>query len=388
MARTQALNSRELIDLIAERISRSSNWRDGFSELLDHISTRLAAPTCFIRLYHYISNHYLDIVSTRTNGKNVIVDDVFKQLAEDRVPVALPAEYADYLTDGMQYSVVGIPFIKNDEYLGGMVLAGNEGGGIRAMHFHELLAFSPYLIPLFESAVLQEILLSNYLEAIETLAVALEAKDSYTRGHSNMVTAYAVAIARKMGLEPSMIQAVEIGAMMHDIGKIGVPDDILKKPGNLTADEFEIVKRHPLIGEEILKPMQHPLFTIPRQIVRWHHERLDGSGYPDGLKGDEIPLAAKITFVADAYDAMTSERPYRTGMPVETAFKELRKHAGKQFEPEIVEVLCDLLMPMSGEICSEGGIPNLAGSRILSGTGFSGDGDIESVFSDKKGLDE
>lgn len=350
MANTKALNSKELIDLIAERISRNANWRDGFSELLDRISTQLATPICYIRLYHYISNHYLDIVATQARGQNPVVDDVFKQLAEERRPVALPAEYADYLADGMQYSVVGIPFIKNDEYLGGLVLAGNDGAGVRATHFHELLAFSPYLIPLFESAVLQEILLSNYLEAIETLAVALEAKDPYTRGHSNMVTAYAVAIARKMVLEPSMVQAIEIGAMMHDIGKIGVPDDILKKPGSLTSEEFEIVKRHPVIGEEILKPMQHPLFDIPRQIVRWHHERLDGKGYPDGLSGNEIPLAAKITFVADAYDAMTSERPYRDGMPLEKAFTELRKNAGTQFEPDIVEVLYDLLAPMSGRV--------------------------------------
>ncbi|MCX6646086.1 MAG: HD-GYP domain-containing protein [bacterium] len=354
MANTQALNSRELIDLIAERISRNSDWRDGFSELLNHISSRLATPTCFIRLYHYISNHYLDLVSTHSDENNLVVDAVFRQLAEDRTPVALPAEYADYLVDGPQYSVVGIPFIKNDEYLGGLVLAGNNGAGVRASHFHELLAISPYLIPLFESAVLQEILLSNYLEAVETLAVALEAKDFYTRGHSNMVTAYAVAIARKMNLGPRMIQAVEVGAMMHDIGKIGVPDEILKKPGGLTREEFEIVMRHPVIGEEILKPMKHPLFDIPRQIVRWHHERLDGKGYPDGLQGDEIPFPARITFVADAYDAMTSERPYRAGMPMELAFAELRKNAGTQFEPEIVEILYNLMMPTAGEISAAG----------------------------------
>jgi HD-GYP domain-containing protein (c-di-GMP phosphodiesterase class II) len=347
MAQTHALNCEELIELIAGGISRNAGWRDNFHDLTDHICTRLAAPTCFIRLHNYISNHYMDLISAHDYGINPVVEDVFRQLAKERKPIALPAEYANYLVGGMQYSVVGIPLLKGGEYLGGIVLAENDGMGVRDSHFHELLAFSPYLVPLFESAVLQEILLSNYLEAIETLAVALEAKDSYTRGHSNMVTAYAVAMARKMGLDTQMIQAVEIGSMMHDIGKIGVPDEILKKPADLTPEEFEIVKRHPVIGEEILKPMQHPLFDIPRQIVRWHHERLDGKGYPDGLVGDEIPYAARITFVADSYDAMTSERPYRPGLPTERAFAELRRNAGTQFEPEIVEVLCGLLGPMT-----------------------------------------
>ena len=197
-----------------------------------------------------------------------------------------------------------------------------------------------------------------------------------------MVTAYAVAIARKVGLEPKRIQAVEIGAMMHDIGKIGVPDDILKKPRDLTPEEYKIVMRHPVIGEEILKPMQHPLFKIPRQIVRWHHERIDGKGYPDGLTGDEIPIEVKITFVADAYDAMTSERPYRKSLPPKMAFEELRRNAGTQFDPEIVETLCNLLAPMasnesagidllsidSGEISAES-MPD----ELVEGENYDGD---------------
>jgi len=347
MARSTTLNSSELIEFIAENIAHTANWRDGFSELLEYISTRLTTGNGFIRLYHYIAGRYLEPVSTHSQDSNALIDSVFEQMAEDHMPVKLPAEYADYLCGETLYSVVGIPFVKNGEYLGGLVLAGSDGEGVRDGHFNDLLAFSPYLLPLFESAVLQEILLTNYLDAIETLAVALEAKDPWTRGHSNMVTAYATATARKMDLDSETLRAIEIGAMMHDIGKIGVPDDILKKPGRLTVEEFEIVKRHPVIGEEILKPMQHPLFEIPRQIVRWHHERLDGKGYPDGLTGDEIPLEAKITFVADAYDAMTSERPYRDALAAEDAFEELRRNAGTQFEPEIVEVLCGLLSPMN-----------------------------------------
>jgi HD-GYP domain-containing protein (c-di-GMP phosphodiesterase class II) len=348
MVRPTTLNSSELIEFIAESIARSADWREGLGDLLDYINTRLAGGSGFIRLYNYIADRYLDPVCVNhSEEKNALIDGVFEQLAEERRPVAYPVEYSGYLSGEMMYSVVGIPLIRHGEYLGGLVLAGGDGSGVRDSHFQDLVHFAPYLIPLFESAVLQEILLSNYLDAIETLAVALEAKDPYTRGHSNMVTAYATAIARKMGLDARTLQAIEIGAMMHDIGKIGVPDEILRKPADLTPEEYEIVKRHPVIGEEILKPMQHPMFDVPRQIVRWHHERIDGKGYPDGLKGDEIPLEAKITFVADAYDAMTSERPFRDALTVEQAFEELRAHAGTQFEPEIVEVLCNLLAPMA-----------------------------------------
>ncbi len=369
MVNTKTLKSSELIDLIADRIAHNADWRESFGDLLEYISTRLATGCGFIRLYNYISNRYLSPISVNNSQKNPIIDGIFDQLADERVPIALPAEYSDYLSGEMQYSAIGIPFVRNGEYLGGLVLAGGEGEGVLDGHFHDLLAFAPYLIPLFESAVLQEILLSNYLDAIETLAVALEAKDPFTRGHSNMVTAYAVAVARKMGLEAQRLQSIEIGAMMHDIGKIGVPDDILKKPGKLTEREFEIVKRHPVIGEEILRPMQHPLFNIPRSITRWHHERIDGNGYPDGLKGEQIPLEARICFVSDAYEAMTSDRSYRNSLPPEQAFDELKRNSGTQFDPDIVSVLCELLGPMVTKPNPETGDRVPEGAEVISEEG-------------------
>lgn len=347
MTKTSALRSSELIDFIAENISTASDWRSGFGDLLEYINNRLSSGSGFIRIYHYLAGRYLEPVQSRGGKPNSVIDAVFDHMAEDHLPISVPAEFSDYMAGEIQYSIVGIPFVKNGDYLGGLVLAGADGKGIRDSQYRELLTFAPYLMPVFESAVLQEILLSNYLDAIETLAVALEAKDPYTRGHSNMVCAYAVAIARKVGLSETQLRHIEIGSMMHDIGKIGVPDHILLKPGDLTVEEFEIVKRHPVIGEEILKPMQHPLFHVPRQIVRWHHERIDGRGYPDGLTGEEIPLEAKITFVADAYEAMTSERPYREALSPMDALNELLSNAGSQFDPDIVDVLCQLLSPLA-----------------------------------------
>jgi len=346
MTRPISLNTTELIDFIADKICNAADWRDGFADLIDFVGTRLAAGSGFIRLYHYIAGRYFDSNDTVGGKTDSVVDAVFEQMAEERAPIALPSEYSGYLRGEMQYCVVGIPFIRNGEYLGGLVFSGGEGEHIREQQFRDLTAAMPYLVPIFESAVLQEILLSNYLETIETLAVALEAKDSFTRGHSNMVCAYSMAIARKMGFDRDRLRAMEIGSMMHDIGKIGVPDHILLKTGKLTDEEFAIVKQHPVIGEEILKPMRHPLFEIPRRIVRWHHERLDGKGYPDGLKGDEIPLEARITFVADAYDAMASDRPFRAAFPQEKAFTELMKNSGTQFDRDVVEVLCSLMSPL------------------------------------------
>jgi HD-GYP domain-containing protein (c-di-GMP phosphodiesterase class II) len=347
MPKTTALNTSELIDFIAEKISSISDWRAGFCDLLNFMSNRLATGGGYVRLFNSYTGMYMESMASSRGRANSVIEGIFDHMAEDHKPVAVPADFANYLPGNMQYSIVGIPFSKSGKFLGGMVLAGSDGEGIRERQFQDLLAFAPYLLPLFESAVLQEILLSNYLDAVETLAVALEAKDPFTRGHSNMVCAYSVAIARKMGFSPERLRAVEIGSMMHDIGKIGIPDTILLKPGHLSKDEFEIVKRHPVIGEEILKPMQHPLFDIPRQIVRWHHERMDGKGYPDGLHGDQIPLEARITFVADAYEAMTSDRPYREALSPQQAFEELACNAGSQFDPDIVDVLCDLLSPLA-----------------------------------------
>ena len=222
MAKSTALKSSDLIDFIAEKISTISDWRCGFSDLLEFIGNRLATGSGYVRIYHYLAQRYLDPVA-RGGKPNSVIEGVFEHMAEDHQPVMVPAEYSDYLAGEMQYSIVGIPFVKNGDYLGGLVLAGHDGESIRDRQFQDLLHFAPYLLPLFESAVLQEILLSNYLEAIETLAVVLEAKDPFTRGHSNMVCAYSVAIARKMGFSPVRLRDVEIGSMMQISARSGFP---------------------------------------------------------------------------------------------------------------------------------------------------------------------
>ena len=197
----------------------------------------------------------------------------------------------------------------------------------------------------------------SFLNSITSLAYALEAKDKYTRGHSQRVTEIAVAVARELALPKCMTEKIRLAGLLHDVGKIGVSESILNKPGKLTSEEFEQVKSHCEIGERILSPMVEDKEIL--EMVRHHHERYDGSGYPDGLSGGQITKEASIMAaaevcdsilspgamalaVADAYDAMTSDRPYRPAMTPEAACAELKKGKGKQFDPVIVNTFLSL----------------------------------------------
>jgi putative nucleotidyltransferase with HDIG domain len=182
---------------------------------------------------------------------------------------------------------------------------------------------------------------SAYTGAIRALATALDARDPYTAGHSDRVSALSVAICRQLNLPAADVEVVRLGALLHDIGKIGVPDDVLRKPGVLTEAEFDIIKQHPVIGARMLRSV--PFLAPHIQIVELHHERPDGRGYPHGLRGDDIPLDARIVHVADAYDAMTSARAYRGARPSSEALRELWRCAGTAFHAEIVAALASAL---------------------------------------------
>ncbi len=180
-----------------------------------------------------------------------------------------------------------------------------------------------------------------YTGAIRALATALDARDPYTAGHSDRVGVLSVAIGRTLALPADEVEVIRLGALLHDIGKIGVPDEVLRKPGPLTDAEFDCIKTHPVLGARILRSVPFLAPHIP--IVELHHERPDGLGYPNGLRGDDIPLAARIVHVADAYDAITSARAYRGARPAGDAMKELWRCAGTAFHPEIVGALATAL---------------------------------------------
>ncbi|HXD75745.1 MAG TPA: HD-GYP domain-containing protein [Vicinamibacterales bacterium] len=180
-----------------------------------------------------------------------------------------------------------------------------------------------------------------YTGSIRALATALDARDPYTAGHSERVSVLSVAIARELKLPDDDIEVIRLGALLHDIGKIGVPDEVLLKAGALTEAEFNIIKQHPVAGARILRSVPFLLPHIP--IVELHHERPDGRGYPHGLRGDEIPMHARIVHVADAYDAITSKRAYRNARPSGDALREIWRFAGTEFHAEVVGALATAL---------------------------------------------
>lgn len=180
-----------------------------------------------------------------------------------------------------------------------------------------------------------------YLENIQTLRYTVEAKDTYTRGHSDRVSEISVLIGKKLNLSEEDLRILKIGGLFHDIGKIGVPDSILLKESKLTDNEYSEIKNHPSIGAHILSTATIFKDIIP--IVKHHHERYDGNGYPGQLKGEEIPYMARIASIADSFDAMTSRRTYRDSLPIETVIAEFERCKGTQFDPEITDVFLDIL---------------------------------------------
>lgn len=180
-----------------------------------------------------------------------------------------------------------------------------------------------------------------YLESVQTLRYTVEAKDAYTRGHSDRVSEYSVLIGEKLGLPENQLKILRIGGLFHDIGKIGIPDSILLKEAKLTDDEYSEIKNHPSIGAHILGAATIFKDIIP--IVKHHHERYDGRGYPSGLAGENIPYLARITAVADTFDAMTSKRSYRDALDLQYVKDEFERCKGTQFDPQIAEVFINIL---------------------------------------------
>jgi putative two-component system response regulator len=205
----------------------------------------------------------------------------------------------------------------------------------------EIVAYRSHLERLVEERTtkLQQayrILKKAHLDSVKVLVEAIDAKDPYTRGHSDRVTRMSLKIALQLGFAEDRLESLEYGALLHDIGKIGIKDEVLQKPGTLDSEEYQYIQEHPLIGVKIIEGLDFFKDKIP--MIRHHHEHYDGSGYPDGLLGAAIPLEARIIAVPDAFDAMTSARPHRGMMPLQDVLMELEKCKGTQFDPKVLEI--------------------------------------------------
>jgi GAF domain-containing protein len=206
---------------------------------------------------------------------------------------------------------------------------------------HMLETIADQLGGTIEQAELFASLERSYFETVEALSSALEAKDAYTLDHARSITDMSANVGRRLGMREDEIRDLKLGALLHDIGKIGVPNEILSKPGPLTDDEFEVMKEHTVIGEQIIASVE--FLQGVRPLVLHEHERWDGAGYPHGLAGEAIPLGARIIFVCDAWHAMTSDRPYRDALPADEAIRRLREGSGSQFDPAVVDAFCELM---------------------------------------------
>jgi len=247
-----------------------------------------------------------------------------------------------------------IYFLKGDTFLEVMLsIKGKEKNiGILSLIFErerilkeeELKFLESFSIQIgigIENAMLFEKIQDSYVNTIRSLINTLEARDKYTKGHSEEVRYYSILIGKKLGFNDVQIKILETASYLHDLGKVGIKDDILLKPERLREDEFNLIKQHPLITFKIIEPLN--LKKEEKEACLFHHEKMDGSGYPYGLAGEKIPIYAKIIAVADAYSAMTSERPYRKKMSKEEAIEELKRYAGKHFDSDIVNLFIEII---------------------------------------------
>jgi PAS domain S-box-containing protein/putative nucleotidyltransferase with HDIG domain len=238
-----------------------------------------------------------------------------------------------------------VPLVTKGETIGLLDIGSTFHGRLAPEHLSAAVNIASQITVALENAMLYEDLQQLLVGTITSLAAAIDAKSPWTNGHSERVTQYAVEIGKELGLKDHDLEMLRLSALLHDVGKIGTYDIVLDKPGKLTEEEFALVKKHPKKGAEILAPIKQLIDVIPG--VLHHHERYDGKGYPDGLKEEDIPLQARILCVADSFDAMTADRPYRTASGKDYAISEIKRWSGTQFDPKVVAVFLGVLDRLS-----------------------------------------
>lgn len=243
--------------------------------------------------------------------------------------------------DDMPLSSMAVPLIGKDKVLGVLNISKFTDPPFTTSDLQIVSVLASQVVAAMENAALYEGLRESYLRTVQALVAAVEAKDPYTRWHSTNVAKYAVAIGRDLGLSPSQLEEVHIAAILHDVGKIGISERIISKPERLSREEFDIMKDHPAHGIRILEPIGFPQIII--SAIYQHHERYDGAGYPQGIAGENIDLAARILSVADTIDAMVSERPYRGSIARNSVLRELEIESGRQFDPRVSASACRLI---------------------------------------------
>lgn len=263
-----------------------------------------------------------------------IMSGTFGWIINSGTPACVPAEVIGK-DDLRKLSVMIAPLSNKERTLGAVAIVFEQDEDfIRQQTLKLLYILSGFFSLSLENAYLFKDLKKSYFDTIRAVANSVEARDAYTRGHSNRVAEISKIIAAEMGWGRRDLEMIDWGGVLHDLGKVGISDTILNKPGKLTDEEFAIMKSHPSIGAQIIGGIAFLEPLLP--FISQHHERYDGRGYPAGLKGEEIAIQGRLLAIADTYDAMTSDRPYRKGLAAQIAYEEILKCSGSQFDPVLV----------------------------------------------------
>lgn len=338
------LDTLQVLNRVARSLGHVEDFGSPFAAVIEGVGTLLKADGVAIlvreasgdyvfRVAHGMISEWADY--TLSGSASELLETL---LTRDEVVLYKRKEKSSWsreflLAAGMSWGALA-PIQVRDQKVGALLVNNLRPVHVRAEHVEALENLATLAGVAIEETRVREGLEDLFMSVIVSLTMALEAKDPYTEGHSVRVAAYSEAIGKQLGLPPTTLDMIHRSCLLHDIGKIAVDETILSKKGHLNPLEREKMDMHVVIGESILRPIAllHPL--LPG--VRHHHERFDGLGHPDGLRGEEIPIEARIMAVADAFDAMTSNRPYREPVPEEEALSELRRAAGTQFDPRVV----------------------------------------------------
>lgn len=322
-----------LLELIVQTMTNALDGESGSLMLVDPDKDEL-----YIKVAFGLDKE----VVKRTRAK--IGEGVCGWVAKENKPLRLPSPEGpefDLEAEHAYRSLLCVPLFHVDKVIGTLSVNDKSTGEFTQDDQILLSNLATQAAIAIENARLNEDVEKTYFETITALAMAVEAKDPYTRGHSKRVAEHATKLAEKFGLSNEEIGVLRDAAILHDIGKIGISDAILHKPGPLSLEEYELVQEHTVVGEHIMKPIRR--LSSLCDIVRHHQEWVNGHGYPDGLKGEELSLPVRILTVADAYDAMTSDRPYRKALTKKETIEELKRYSGTHFDPEVVDTFLKLI---------------------------------------------
>ena len=304
----------------------------------------------FVHQSHAHSSH-----SVEKELHQQLIQEMGTKVVKDRIPLVITPESSvdenigQMMNKSRFSAVVALPLLSKDKTVGFLHLCKKIGDVPYSRSDVELLSIlcGQAAIAIENAKLFEEVESKNreledfYFDSVKALAQTIEAKDSVTGSHGDRLVNYALAIADRFKMSKQEKIWLGYAAALHDIGKIAVSESVLKKAGKLTSDEYDEMKTHPIRGAEILREIKFLEQVVP--MVYYHQEQFNGRGYPEGLEGNEIPIGSRIVAVLDAFDAMTSDRPYRKGLPIQTAIEELRRYSGVQFDPEVVEIFIDVV---------------------------------------------